>query len=200
MQAATGIVLACGALLAAGCGADTANVDCGTYVTWEDKQYEGFGDVRVARGRPVGSGRNPCRADLTRYELVSVPGVARELMLAEATRELVFVRRGALPVLRGFPLGSRFAFQRPIRRRCERPARLAVALTDEGNEGHVASSRTRAGQFVGLTFVPGSDVRAARTVAGQPRLRAGDRVVVSGFACPGRKFVHLRVAALRPAP
>lgn len=199
MRRVAAIALMLGVVVAACGNANTGHIDCGSYVERDGRQYEGFSDVRVTRGAAVGLGRNPCREDRTRYELAEVRGVSPELMLVETSGRLVFVRRGTLPILRDFPLSERFTFQRPVRLRCERPARFTVTLTDEIGQGNAANTRTRAGRSVGLTFVRSSRVRAARTSAGQPRLRNGDRVVVSGVACPKRKFVHLRVATLRPA-
>jgi hypothetical protein len=145
---------------------------------------------RVSVGQPVGNGTNACGSEVEVRAITGVPPVAAVAVVAPYERETdsVYLAPGFVPALASHPLhaaifGVRQRWTDDLRGRCRRPIRLGgvIRQPDGGPARLLVAGRT--------VLIDGHTRYQGPRRAGLPYLRGGERMVVQGRACRGRKVV-----------
>lgn len=191
-----GVAIAAVLALAVGCGdATLSSGSCGPRVTFEGEEYGKYLPLpsRVAAGEPLtGVEIPPCRDSTGNDdEATPVPNANRIRGVAEAIAIFVdgdsYVPYGFVPQIGLHPLAKLVTNPQadpvPLHKGCPHRGRLTGKLGgDPGPDSH-ARVIAKSQETLTLVFSTESRVHGTRTVAGQPRLYAGDRVSVVGWRC-----------------
>ena len=145
---------------------------------------------------PDGRRVNPKPPD-TPVRLNRVRGVSAALAVTRPDmRRTLYLAPGTFPQLASHPLHERIYGDRPAARRrsCSGRRTIRVRVADTPAAGANIRVRTPGGNFTFVEVQRGTKLRGARKVAGQPSLREGDRLTVTGVRCGGTGFDSALVA------
>ena len=152
--------------------------------------------VRV--GQPVGTGTDACGSNVSVREISGVPAEAAVAVVApaETTARDVYLAPGFFPAMSSHPLHAamfdvRRRWAADARRRCRRPTRLAGVIKPPDGSG---SRILVAGKIV---LIDGHTRYRGPRQASLPYLQGGERLVVRGLACRGKRVVAQRIEARR---
>ncbi len=185
----------------AGCG--RARDDCGDFaatVRFDGVVYRGraLAEGRsVSVARAVGQGSGPCDPDVTVRAIAGVPPAVAVAVVAfgETKTDAVFLAPGFVPAMASHPLhremfGVRRRWTLDLGDPCRRPIRIGGRIRPP-----IGSGRLLVGRRIVL-FDGRTRYRGPRR-AGLPYLTGGERVVVRGGACRGRRVVADVLSARR---
>jgi hypothetical protein len=143
--------------------------------------------VRV--GQPLGSGSGACDSDVTVSAITGVPPEAAVAVVAPEETEAneVYLAPGFLPAMASHPLHAtlfdvRQRWTTDLRHRCRQATRLDGVIK---SNDQLAQLRL-AGRIV---LIDGRTLYRGPRRAGLPYLEGGERLVVRGRACRGKRVV-----------
>jgi hypothetical protein len=177
------------------------NVDVASVVRFNGVLYMGTGlpegrQIRV--GQPIGTGTDACDSDVSVRAIAGVPPQAAVAVVAQAETKArgVYLAPGFFPAMSSHPLHAalfdvRRRWANDARRRCRRPARFTgVIKQPEGSGSRVLVASK-------IVLIDGYTRYRGPRQASLPYLQGGERLVVRGLACRGKRVVAQRIRARR---